>query len=86
MTKEELIAENARLTDRVSMLENALTPSGETKTAYMSEITFPVQTGWDEYGSENYTEVTLPWVEMKKFMSIIMHHATPVTTAENSNE
>jgi len=53
---------------------DALTPSAETKAAYMGEFSMP----WpeqDEEGNEVVRSVNVPWVTIKQIMARIRQHA-----------
>jgi hypothetical protein len=58
--------------------KEALTPSCETKAAYMSEfsIDFPM---FDENGDEFTQQVTVPWTTIKDIMAAISKRAETKT-------
>jgi hypothetical protein len=60
-------AENERLRE-------ALTPSGDTKTAYMGEFSFNIE-DYDEDGMEWARVVTVPWTTIKEIMAAIRARA-----------
>ena len=64
---ERLEAENARLRE-------ALTPSGDTKAAYIGEfsIAFPLR---DEDGDEYTMSINIPWTIIKEIMAAIRARA-----------
>lgn len=63
----ELQAENARL-------KAALTPSAETKAAYIGEFGFYLEER-DERGREHARRVTVPWTTIKEIMAAIRARA-----------
>lgn len=69
-------AERAEAT--AALLEEALTPSAATKSAYIGEFSFMVDdVVEDEDGNtlECQREVTVPWTTVKKIMAAISAHA-----------
>lgn len=70
---ERLLAENRALID-------ALTPSGDTKAAYIAEFKFDVEV-WDPDGGEDgdgeavMESTTVPWTTVKEIMAAISRHA-----------
>lgn len=60
--------------DRIAALEAALTPSTETKGAYIGEFIFP-RTYTDEYGDEITVNVNVPWTTIKEIMKAISKFA-----------
>lgn len=64
---EALEAENKRL-------RGALTPSGETKAAYIGEFKFD-RSYTDENGDETSDEITVPWTTIKEIMAAISRRA-----------
>ena len=66
-------AENARLRE-------ALTPSLETKRAYIGEFYFWADTGVDEHGDETQMRVMVPWITIKEIMKAILDRAALSTT------
>jgi len=81
MRKDRILALEAEL----KRYKLALTPSGETKAAYMGEITFGREI---DDGNLHYTErITLPWTAMKEAMSLIRGYAAGLaSTGENRPE
>lgn len=63
----DLASENERL-------RAALTPSAETRTAYIGEFSF-LRTSTDEHGNELYERITVPWTTVKDIMKAIREHA-----------
>lgn len=61
-----LLAERDALQRRVERLEEALTPSGATKAAFLGEFEFPV---------EGYGDVAVPWTTVKEIMKAILARA-----------
>lgn len=59
---------------RDAALMEALTPSAETKGAYIGEFTFPM-TYTDEHGDEYSETVTVPWPTIKEIMAAILARA-----------
>lgn len=55
-------------------LEEALTPSGDTKAAYMGEFAFSL-TRVDEAGDEYPEKVYVPWTTIKEIMAAIRERA-----------
>lgn len=70
---ERLVAENRALTE-------ALTPSGDTKAAYIGEFRFDVEV-WDPDGGEDgegeviMESKTVPWTTVKEIMAAISARA-----------
>jgi hypothetical protein len=60
---------------RCIALHEALTPSAETKAAYIGEVKFSVSTGFDEDGCEIWQDITVPWTTTKDIMAMILGHA-----------
>lgn len=54
----------------VERLRNALTPSAETKAAYIGEFSVPL-TDIDENGEEYTRRINVPWTTIKEVMSVI---------------
>ncbi|TPE45076.1 hypothetical protein [Amaricoccus solimangrovi] len=67
-------AEANRLRAENEQLLAALTPSAETKAAYIGEIKFITSVGWD--GVEYPFNVVVPWDSMKQFMALIRSRAS----------
>ena len=61
--------------ERAKWLVEALTPSGDTKAAYMGEFSFPVA-DTDEDGSEYTRKQYVPWDTIKQIMAAIVSRAT----------
>jgi hypothetical protein len=59
---------------RISALEAALTPSEETKFAYMGEVNFH-HTDFDEDGNEHRIRMDVPWTSIKTLMKLIRENA-----------
>jgi hypothetical protein len=55
-------------------LEAALTPSEDTKKAYMSEFSVPLP-DWDENGDEVMRRINVPWTTIKEIMAAIRAYA-----------
>ena len=70
----DLRAKLSEYEQRVKALEEALTPSAETKFAYMGEFEFPVLYV-DENGDEVTYEEAVPWVTIKEIMKAIKQRA-----------
>ena len=69
------LAEYVRpLQDEVKRLREAVTPSGDTKAAYMGEFFFPM-TVTDEDGNEGTVRVLVPWDTIKEIMGAIRDRA-----------
>lgn len=60
---------------RCIALNKALTPSAETKAAYIGEVKFTISTGFDEDGYEIWQDITVPWTTTKDIMAMILGHA-----------
>lgn len=71
LLRQELATARARCI----ALNEALTPSAETKAAYIGEVKFTVSTGFDEDGSEIWQDITVPWTTTKDIMAMILGHA-----------
>ncbi len=72
--EEALVCEIARLKKRVEELEEALTPSVETKLAYIGEFYVRLHEV-DEDGNQNLRVVNIPWITIKEIMSAISRRA-----------
>lgn len=59
--------------DRGALTE-ALTPSGDTKAAYMGEFSFNL-TQVDEFGDEHQVKTYVPWTTIKEIMAAIRARA-----------
>ena len=70
----ELQTENASLRARVARMEEALTPSADTKAAYMGEFSMRIPE-FDENGEEYMCSVNVPWITIKDIMKAIMRKA-----------
>lgn len=66
--RAEADAENARL-------RAALTPSAETKAAYVDEVKMAVDTAYHEDSCTVRQDVTIPWVAIKEIMALIRKQA-----------
>ena len=73
-----LLAENEKLRTREADLIEALTPSADTKAAYIGEIKFSVCQGMDDDGCEIWGDVTIPWDATKATMAMIAKYAALV--------
>lgn len=69
-----LEAENAAQAERIKRLEEAVTPSGDTKAAYMGEFSFPL-TMRDDDGDEFDAKIPVPWTTIKEIMAAIRARA-----------
>lgn len=67
---------------RCIALHTALTPSAETKAAYIGEVKFTVAAGFDDDGAEVWQEVTVPWTTTKDIMAMILGHAAMLDHAK----
>lgn len=65
---------------RIAELEAALTPSEETKFAYMGEVNF-WHTDFDEDGNEHRIRLDVPWTSIKELMKLIREKAQRHRTA-----
>lgn len=75
----ELIAQRAELLEENTRLREALTPSADTKAAYIGEVKFTASTGFDEDGCEVWQDITVPWTTTKDIMAMIISRATQST-------
>lgn len=64
-----LLSTVSALRDEIERLKAALTPSAETKAAYMGEFYF------DEHNDDGATTVIVPWTTIKEIMSAIFTYA-----------
>lgn len=78
----QLKASQIDATKRVQRLEEALTPSGETKAAFIGEFSFAISTFLpeadeedDEIMVETTQQVTVPWTTVKEIMQAIRAYA-----------
>ena len=62
------------LQGQISAYRAALTPSSETKAAYIGEVEFK-QDYTDEDGEEHVESILVPWTSMKEFMGLIRGYA-----------
>lgn len=60
---------------RCRALYAALTPSADTKAAYICEVKFPVCTGMDDDGGEVWADIPIPWDATKTTMAMILGYA-----------
>ena len=67
-------AEYVRLMAENAKLRAALTPSGETKAAYIGEFSFSIYVGEDD-GEEIFQRITVPWTTVKEIMAAILTRA-----------
>jgi hypothetical protein len=58
----------------IAALREALTPSAETKSAYIGEFRFEVSRV-DEFGDELSTRYDVPWTTIKEIMAAILARA-----------
>lgn len=78
--REQILSLQARL----KMMEEALTPSAETKAAYMGEFTIP----WPvvgEDGNEYIIRINVPWTTIKELMAAIRARAALRNTPSSSS-
>lgn len=66
---------------RCKALNEALTPSADTKAAYIGEIKFSALLGTDEHGDDYYEDITVPWDATKTIMAMILGHAAMIESA-----
>lgn len=64
----------AALRARVAKLEEALTPSAETKAAYMGEFSMNIPE-FDDDGNEYIRPTNIPWTSIKEIMKAIARRA-----------
>jgi len=67
---DQLTAALAASQAECKRLNNALTPSAETKRAYMGEFSVPLPE-MDEAGNEYIRSINVPWTTIKKIMQAI---------------
>ena len=60
--------------EAISSLLKALTPSAETKAAYIGEFKFSIELAHPRLGS-NLRSVAVPWTTIKEIMAAIKAHA-----------
>lgn len=68
-----LLSELKSLREEVEALRAALTPSAETKAAYMGEFRFKFSVRWE--GEEIDFMPTVPWTTIKEIMAAIQRQA-----------
>jgi hypothetical protein len=73
-TLDEQAARIKRLEAEVASLRGALTPSGDTKAAYIGE--FQMGITLRARGEEEYRRVQIPWDTIKEIMAAIRERAT----------
>lgn len=64
----------AMLDAELAQTRRAMTPSGETKSAYLGEFYFNFPT-WDKDGHEVTRSINVPWVTIKEIMVAISARA-----------
>lgn len=69
-----LLEDRKALIERVKRLEYALTPSADTKAAYMGEFRMGVRLHAPN-GDEDYRSVQIPWTTIKEIMKAISARA-----------
>jgi len=67
-----------KLQEQNDRYNEALTPSGDTKRAYMGEFSFEIETV-DEDGNSCDQKVFVPWTTIKDIMKAINERATKKT-------
>lgn len=70
----ECVNSHASLVEEVERLREALTPSGETKAAYMGEFLIGLP-DVDENGIEYTRKINVPWTTIKEIMAAIRERA-----------
>ena len=70
----DLLAEVIALREQNARLVGALTPSIETKSAYMGEFSLDIP-DYDEDGNEVSRRVMVPWTTIKEIMTAIRAHS-----------
>lgn len=74
---------------RVRALEEALTPSGDTKAAYIGEFKFTIEVEEpDEVGEMNTVdrEIVIPWTTMKEIMAAILARANDTALSRKDTQ
>jgi hypothetical protein len=69
-----LADQNADLIRDVERYREALTPSAETKAAYIGEFSFKVELAHPRLGSE-FRSIDVPWTTIKEIMAAIRARA-----------
>ncbi|NGO63984.1 hypothetical protein G6N76_09885 [Rhizobium daejeonense] len=64
----------AHLRGKIDRLQEAMTPSGATKAAYIGEFSFDIEDR-DEDGEECLRNVVVPWTTVKEIMAAIRSRA-----------
>lgn len=67
----------------VVRLREALTPSADTKAAYIGEFQFDIMLT-DDFGKERPHEVTVPWTTIKEIMAAIAARAALAPAKETT--
>jgi hypothetical protein len=67
-----------QITPTTERYKEALTPSCETKAAYMSEFSIDVPM-FDEHGEEFTQQINVPWTTIKEIMAAISKRAETET-------
>jgi len=68
---DKLVDERDAARAKLYKLQEALTPSGETKAAYIGEFSFNIP-DVDEDGNEVQRQVSVPWTTVKEIMAAIL--------------
>lgn len=66
----EVLSAGAASRQEAARLREALTPSGDTKAAYMGEFSFNLHR-IDEFGDEYSEKVYVPWTTIKEIMAAV---------------
>lgn len=74
VTIDRLLAEVERLRAKTYRLQEALTPSADTKAAYIGEFSHRVRSMSDD-GEEQYFDAAVPWTTIKEIMAAIRARA-----------
>jgi hypothetical protein len=67
-------------------LQEALTPSGSTKAAYIGEFTFEAVTHVDDDGNEHRDSIAVPWTTVKEIMAGIRTHARALLAKQGRSD
>jgi hypothetical protein len=74
ITIKQLLADNEQLSAALCRLQEALTPSIDTKSAYVGTFVYSVD-GFDDDGNACSDEVCVPWHAIKDIMKVIRERA-----------
>lgn len=81
---DRLTAERDAARAEVERLREALTPSGDTKAAYIGEFSLSLP-DYDEDGDEVIRKINVPWVTIKEIMAAIRARATLIRRPDHDD-